>query len=57
MASSDCIFSAVQKSMIAEEEEPSVCVTSLMVVEGGRKEQGLVITNFFTLEARKAECS
>ena len=43
--------------MIAEEEEPSVCVTSLMAAEGGRKEKDLVITNFFTLEARKAECS
>lgn len=56
-ASSDCIFSPVQDRMIAEEEEPSVCVRSLTAVAGGRKEQDLVITNFFMLEARKAEHS
>ena len=55
-AASNCIFSPVQESMTAEEEELSVCVTSLTAVEGGRKEKDLVI-NFFTLEARKADCS
>lgn len=53
---SDCIFSPVQESVIAEKREPSVCVTSLMALEGGKKEQDLMTTNFFT-EVRKAECS
>jgi len=56
-ASSDCIFSPTQESMTAEEEEASVCVTSLIAVEGGSKEQDLVITNFFMLKAGKAQCS
>lgn len=33
--------------MIAWEEELPVYVTPRMAVEGGRKEQGLIITNFF----------
>lgn len=45
----------MQENMIAMEEELPVCVTPRMAIEGGRKEQGLIIANFFQLETKKAE--
>lgn len=40
------IFSPIQKCTNVDEEEAPACVASLMTVEGGRKEQDLVTSNF-----------